>query len=917
MSAACVGVADRTGDTGAAPSLPLSETGDHMPDADARALRPADLAIAGLIAALVPAIYLAGASGMGLWEPWETTLATLGWRGVTDTAVHVLVPLVDGEPVARPWLQSVLLDLGFRLGGGTELGLRAPFAVLTGLCVAAAYLLLRLLVGRGRAALVAGLFVTTPAVALSSMTLAGGGHSVGPFALALTLLLAAASRPEHRRILVPLLGAAIGLCFWAAGTVGAAIPLTALAFAALGERDPNAAPAHRASLIGGIAAAVVAALAAFGLVLSAAPAHAAGIAARVVGGWSAWGPVAGFLLVVVAPLAALLGALPGSRLAPAFVSRAGLAGLALAVIIVLPGIAAVRAALAALGDPTSADILALTFGSQHLTARVLPAHTTFDVVIRLAAFSAYPLVALAPLGFGWALRSAERDVHIDTDDTDAVALAKRALVLWMAVSFAAFGLSASSNHLLLYAVVLPIPVVIGLALTDRAYLAYLYRNRAAWYAIGIATLLLLAMLSKDVRGYFNPEMGRPGPQVIFEALLLDGSVEFPKAYVFGDIKIFFALWVLALLAYFARPVDAIRELALDTARAADAASGRFRWSAPRRVAGLVASLASRVADVAAALLARSDALLRGRDRSTAATAFLIAVFGAWGLQLAAVDVRSMTHHIAQAGLLESFERFAPADAPLYAVGIGRGDSSYYLREGAVERLDRLSELRELFCADGRTFAVIEAADLGEAYYHVRRELPAAAAEGSGDAAEPACPPQQLYVLDARSSRYLLVSDELRPEAGETQQSYIAENVFSDETLPDSVTLATTRYVMDERIELVGWEASPPVIDRGEVIIDAYWRVLDTPRSGYKVFIHVDYRGNRINGDHDVVGGRFEMQHWIPGEIVRDRYTVEVGRADRAGTYQVLYGFFRGDDRLRAEPAIGDNRVPLGQLEVRR
>jgi hypothetical protein len=203
------------------------------------------------------------------------------------------------------------------------------------------------------------------------------------------------------------------------------------------------------------------------------------------------------------------------------------------------------------------------------------------------------------------------------------------------------------------------------------------------------------------------------------------------------------------------------------------------------------------------------------------------------------------------------------------------------------------------------FAVLRAEALPEVYQLLRENR------------IEACEFQDIPVLDGRSSRYLLLSNELHPDRGEEQQSVIAANVFTDDTLPADIDRPAVRTVVDEKLELVG--STLRTVDGGRYLeVSTWWRVLERPRSSYRSFIHVDFSGNRLNGDHDLVDGQFPMNRWVVGDIVRDVYRIRVSRADRAGTYTAYYGFFRGDDRLRVtEPTVRDNRIDLGQVELGR
>jgi len=871
------------------------------------------------------ALYLVPAQTLGFWEPWETSLATFGWELAAQPETSLFAPVLDQAPLARPWLQTLLLTVGFGLGEGSELGFRLPFIALTVFAAVWAYAMLTPLFGRGRAALAAVLFGVMPGVLLGAVNLAGEAWFVGPATIAMTTTARICGRPDRARApLLVVLGAALAFCFWGPGVAGLAAPLAVLAAFAVGARID----AHRADPVLPFAVAGGLVFVAFVVVpllwtmktgaallpelaQAAIDAGAPAPTSAWAAGWGATKNLTGAAIALGIPLSVLLVATPGSRARYLFHPiGTPIAAAVAAALVVLP-MREVIAVYGTLPDVTAHDIVGHVLYRAFFDERVLPDHVTFDVIIRLTGAAAYPTVALAPFGFGYLLRTADPSVQ-GTDDRSAGARSvKLLLLLWAGIFFAAFGISATLSRYTVFALGMPIAAAVALGMTDRTFVKQWRTNRLAAWGAGIASALLLAVLSKDIRGTFDEEMGRPGPHVIFEGLLTDGDVAFPDIYEFGAITVFVLLWLVAMSWFFFQPIDTLRRLGLELQRfavrgRADAADGCRLARIGRRVAIFAIAdfkgrILVRVADTIDGFAARIGA---GPGRIGVTAGLFAALVVAWGGSLAMSDLPEVTNHFSQKGLHDTWSELREGDEPLYAAGIAAGENTYYLREGQVERLTRLQDLREVFCREGRSFAVIPTDRLGEAYYHVRRETD-----------DEACPPQDLNVLDARSSRYVLISDELREDAGEVQQSFIAENVFSFETLPDDVRRYDPPIVVDGRFELVASQINPTVIDSGDVIVDTYWHVLEQPRSGWEAFIHVDFGGNRINGDHDPVEGRFAMNHWIPGEIVRDRYVIDVSSVDKAGTYTVFYGFFRGDDRLELEPSDPEDRMNLGTLVV--
>lgn len=173
------------------------------------------------------------------------------------------------------------------------------------------------------------------------------------------------------------------------------------------------------------------------------------------------------------------------------------------------------------------------------------------------------------------------------------------------------------------------------------------------------------------------------------------------------------------------------------------------------------------------------------------------------------------------------------------------------------------------------------------------------------------------VLDARSSQNVLVSN----VGGQTLGSDPFGELLFD-AVPATARPLSARFL--EHIELVGWEL---VDEQGEPV-DAvvpgqtfrarfYLKVLERVPGSWMTFLHVDGHGKRYNADHTPLGGRYPMNLWQPGDIVRDEVEVTLEPNFAPGEYWVYFGFFQGESRMRVTHGPHrDDRVVAGRITVR-
>jgi len=226
-------------------------------------------------------------------------------------------------------------------------------------------------------------------------------------------------------------------------------------------------------------------------------------------------------------------------------------------------------------------------------------------------------------------------------------------------------------------------------------------------------------------------------------------------------------------------------------------------------------------------------------------------------------------------------------------------AAHYYTNAPIEEISAQADLVSFLRESGQRWAVIRAEDLPRLNRAYRRKTG-----------------EHLYVADARSARSLLVA--AKPIEGRPNQSFIASAVQSD--APDVQNEVGANF--EDRVELVGYDLDLPERDSvgaGQSFrVTWYWRVLGTVPSGYKVFVHIDGDGLRLNGDHDPVGGKYPTNLWEEGDLIVDTQELTVPANYQVGEYVIYVGLFSGSKRLEVKsgPNDGGDRVNAGTLLVR-
>ncbi len=174
----------------------------------------------------------------------------------------------------------------------------------------------------------------------------------------------------------------------------------------------------------------------------------------------------------------------------------------------------------------------------------------------------------------------------------------------------------------------------------------------------------------------------------------------------------------------------------------------------------------------------------------------------------------------------------------------------------------------------------------------------------------------LPILDASSSQILLASSSL---GGRSNQ-----NPFDDAILdrvPPIAHAVDARF--SDEVDALGWdiasEDGKPVasVITGETYtMHFYYRVQRPVPGNWQAFVHVDGKDLRHNADHAVLDGKYPMNLWREGDIVKDTTTLELEPNFTPGEYAVYYGFYNSSARMKVtNGTANEDRVYGGSLVV--
>jgi 4-amino-4-deoxy-L-arabinose transferase-like glycosyltransferase len=544
---------------------------------------------------------------------------------------------------------------------------------------------------------------------------------------------------------------------------------------------------------------------------------------------------------------------------------------------------------------------------------VSSAPPTFDRVLEEVFHAFAPWSALLPLALGrlW-LRSAS--LH----ELSTTARSETRLVL-AAIVWAAVGFASQTFFMSRYGSEVAFLPVVALALLVALFLRDLEREHEPSWVLAIAAAFLVGLVlrdyalypngpvngmpleSFDVPSVFNPKrtwailLGAFAACAFFgfgvtretvQALALGAPYRFLRAQwrrgpVFRTWLIVIALIILGAVAFgilaFAIP-DKLHMPTLAT-----------RWV--RRLVFLPVLICAAIAGAQLALWAFSK-LSQWRFVPLLAAGAGIGIYASQGY------LPALSEHFSPREVYATYNALAHTGEELGEYKVGGRAAAYYAK-GPIIELDSIDKLTDHLAQDSRRWAAFPAEELAEIDRRFRQRKHA-----------------HLFVADARSARVVLATNQ--PVQGRRDENVLRDVVLS--APPAKIQHpATTNF--EKKIELLGYDLDLPhdgYVGAGESFkIRWYFRAISHGPAGYRIFVHIDGRGQRIHGDHDPLDGKYPVRLWDPGDVVVDEQKLDVPANYGRGDYTIYLGFYSGETRLAVEHGASDgsNRAVAGVLRI--
>src|SRR5205823_3805586 len=101
---------------------------------------------------------------------------------------------------------------------------------------------------------------------------------------------------------------------------------------------------------------------------------------------------------------------------------------------------------------------------------------------------------------------------------------------------------------------------------------------------------------------------------------------------------------------------------------------------------------------------------------------------------------------------------------------------------------------------------------------------------------------------------------------------IKENILSTAPTPKFKVNAD----LEGKVVYLGLDTDKSELRPGEsVVLTHYWKVVKAPGEGWRLFVHLQDQQKKgyVNVDHVPVQGKYKVEQWKAGEIIRDKQTV--------------------------------------------
>ena len=124
----------------------------------------------------------------------------------------------------------------------------------------------------------------------------------------------------------------------------------------------------------------------------------------------------------------------------------------------------------------------------------------------------------------------------------------------------------------------------------------------------------------------------------------------------------------------------------------------------------------------------------------------------------------------------------------------------------------------------------------------------------------------------------------------------------------------------QMMQLLGYDLAPAAVQPGESVdVTLYWKALQDMDRVYAVFNHLVATDGTLLAQEDGWPGQrsYHTNQWLPGEVVTDRYAIQVPGDARPGEYVLRLGTYDAGTGERLLVWVGDSQMPEGYVELAR
>lgn len=148
-----------------------------------------------------------------------------------------------------------------------------------------------------------------------------------------------------------------------------------------------------------------------------------------------------------------------------------------------------------------------------------------------------------------------------------------------------------------------------------------------------------------------------------------------------------------------------------------------------------------------------------------------------------------------------------------------------------------------------------------------------------------------------------------------------ENVLTTAPTPRFVSGAVLDNGGKGRVIYLGADVDTDKVTAGKTFtVTHYFKVEQAVPDGWRLFVHLDAPNDKrlhMNADHVPIGGKYPVQMWKAGEIIRDIHKVMVPASWPTDKVSIYTGLWKGGSRFAVKSGAqdGQNRALVAQLPV--